>query len=293
MLPLRDDNPTRGTPWVTLAIIALNVLAFVIWEPTFASGPSGETRQEVFFFCHAEIPWEVTHRTSLGQGGEAARQAMEQQDLVPAPEIQQELARRCGHKSWLLSVFAAMFLHAGWLHIGGNMLFLWIFGNNVEDRLGHLKYALFYLACGIVATLGQLVAGPDSVIPNLGASGAIAGVLGAYLVMFPRRKVLTLIFFFIITWVYVPAVIILGAWFILQLYSGLGSIARHANTGGGVAYFAHIGGFAFGALLALLFFPKEGFRNRPAPPRPDMPANRMFRRRPPQPPSRPDITWSG
>ena len=293
MLPLRDDNPTRGTPWVTLAIIALNVLAFLIWEPTFASGQAGQDRQEVFFFCHAEIPWEVTHQTPLGEGGAPAREAMEQQDLTPAPEIQQELARRCGHKSWLLSVFAAMFLHAGWLHIGGNMLFLWIFGNNVEDRLGHVKYALFYLACGIVATLGQLAAGPNSVIPNLGASGAIAGVLGAYLVMFPRRKVLTLIFFFIITWVYVPAVIILGAWFVLQLYSGIGSIAQHTNAGGGVAYFAHIGGFAFGALLALLFFPKEGFRNRPAPPRPDMPANRMFRRRPPPPPTRPDVTWSG
>jgi membrane associated rhomboid family serine protease len=172
------------------------------------------------------------------------------------------------------------------------MLFLWIFGNNVEDRLGHLKYALFYLAAGIAATLGQLAAGPNSVIPNLGASGAIAGVLGAYLVMFPRRKVLTLIFFFIITWVYVPAVVVLGAWFVLQLYSGVGSIARHANAGGGVAYFAHIGGFAFGALMALLFFPKEGFRNRPAPARPDMPGRRAFRRRPPPPPPPPDITWT-
>jgi membrane associated rhomboid family serine protease len=288
LLPLRDDNPTRGTAWVTLAIIALNVLAFLVWEPTFASGPAGEVRQEVFFFCHAEIPWEVTHQTTLGDGGQPAREALSDQGFQPPGAFQRVFAERCDHKNWLLSVFAAMFLHAGWLHIGGNLLFLWIFGNNVEDRLGHIRYLLFYFAAGIAATVAQLAIGPDSVIPNLGASGAIAGVLGAYLVMFPRRKVLTLIFFFIIMWVYLPAVVVLGAWFILQLYSGVGSIAQRVSSGGGVAYFAHIGGFAFGALMALLFFPKEGFRNRPAPPRPDLPGRRAFRRRPPPP----GATWT-
>jgi membrane associated rhomboid family serine protease len=282
MLPLRDDNPTRGTAWVTLALIALNVAAFLFWEPTFASGPAGEQRQEVFFFCQAEIPWEVTHQTGLADGGAAAREALREAGSTAPAQDQLVLAQRCGHKGWLLSIFAAMFLHAGFLHIGGNMLFLWIFGNNVEDRLGRLRYLLFYFASGIAATLGQLAISPNSVVPNLGASGAIAGVLGAYLVMFPRRRVLTLVFFFIITWVYLPAVVVLGAWFVLQLYSGAGSIAEHVSAGGGVAYFAHIGGFAFGALMALLFFPKEGFARRPPPARPDLlggrwPARRRFR----------------
>ena len=282
MLPLRDDNPTRGTAWVTLALIALNVAAFLLWEPTFASGPGAAQRQEVFFFCQAEIPWEVTHQTTLGRGGAAARVALRKAGFQAAAQDQQALAQRCRHKNWLLSIFAAMFLHASFLHIGGNMLFLWIFGNNVEDRLGRVRYLLFYFASGLAATLGQLAIGPNSVVPNLGASGAIAGVLGAYLVMFPRRRVLTLIFFFIITWVYLPAVVVLGAWFILQLYSGVGSIATNVSAGSGVAYFAHIGGFAFGALMALLFFPKEGFARRPPPARPDLlrgrwPARRRFR----------------
>ena len=190
-----------------------------------------------------------------------------------------------------MSIFTAMFLHAGWLHIGGNMLFLWVFGNNVEDRLGRIRYLLFYLVSGVIATLAQVATGPNSALPTLGASGAIAGVLGAYLVMFPRRKVLTLVFFFIITWVYLPAVAVLGAWFLLQAFSGVASLSKHVHTGG-VAFFAHIGGFAFGALMALLFFPKEGFSRRPPPARPDMPAGgRWIRRRPrpPPPEPRPDL----
>jgi membrane associated rhomboid family serine protease len=268
MLPIRDDNPTSGTAWVTLVLISLNVAAFLFWQPTFASGPAGAVRTEVFLFCHAEIPWEVSHQTTLADGGAAARQALRDQGIQQAAGFQQFLRDRCGSKSWLASVFVAMFLHAGWLHLGGNMLFLWVFGNNVEDRLGRIRYLLFYLASGVAATLGQLAVDPNSVVPNLGASGAIAGVLGAYLVMFPRRRVLTLVFFFIITWVYVPAVVVLAAWFVLQLFSGIGGLARHA-TGGGVAYFAHIGGFAFGALVAWVFFPKEGLGPRP-PGRPDL-----------------------
>jgi membrane associated rhomboid family serine protease len=267
MLPIRDDNPTSGTAWVTLVLISLNVAAFLFWQPTFASGPAGAVRTEVFLFCHAEIPWEVSHQTTLADGGAAARQALRDQGIQQAAGFQQFLRDRCGSKSWLASVFVAMFLHAGWLHLGGNMLFLWVFGNNVEDRLGRIRYLLFYLASGVAATLGQLAVDPNSVVPNLGASGAIAGVLGAYLVMFPRRRVLTLVFFFIITWVYVPAVVVLAAWFVLQLFSGIGGLARHA-TGGGVAYFAHIGGFAFGALVAWVFFPKEGLGPRPPPRRP-------------------------
>jgi membrane associated rhomboid family serine protease len=288
VLPLRDDNPSTGTAWVTIAIVALNVIAFLAWEPTFASGPDAPARQEIFFFCQAEIPYEISHQTNLAQGGAPARAAIAQEGL-PAAAVQVTMRRSCPHKSWLLSVFQAMFLHASFLHIAGNMLFLWIFGNNVEDRIGRVRYLLFYFAAGIAAMIGQLLVAPNSVIPNLGASGAIAGVLGAYLVMFPRRRVLTLIFLgFFITWVYLPAVVVLGGWFLLQLFSGVGSLAP-SSAGGGVAFFAHIGGFLFGAAVALLFFPKEGFTRRPPPARPDMTRRGWLggRRRP-----RPDTGWA-
>ena len=279
MLPIRDDNPVRHTPWVTITLIALNVVAFLLWEPTFATGPNAQQRQEVFFFCHAEIPWETSHQTTLADGGAAARRAMREGDLDPAAGVQAYLRIHCPGKSWILSIFTAMFLHASFLHIAGNMLFLWIFGNNVEDKLGRFRYVLFYFASGLVATAAQVAVNVNSVEPNLGASGAIAGVLGAYLVMFPRRRVLTLIFFFIITWVYLPAVVVLGAWFGLQLLSGVGALGQRLHPSGGVAFFAHIGGFSFGALMALLFFPKEGFRSRPPPPRPDQPGRRGWGRR--------------
>jgi membrane associated rhomboid family serine protease len=290
LLPIRDDNPVHHTPWVTMAIIALNVVAFLLWEPTFATGPGAQQRQEAFFYCHAEIPWETSHQTTLADGGAAARRAMRAGDLVPAGGIQAYLRAHCPNKSWILSVFAAMFLHVSFLHIGGNMLFLWIFGNNVEDKLGRVKYLLFYFASGLAATVAQVAINVNSVEPNLGASGAIAGVLGAYLIMFPRRRVLTLIFFFIITWVYLPAVVVLGAWFGLQLLSGIGALGQRLHPSGGGAFFAHIGGFSFGALMALLFFPKEGFRTRPPPPRPDLSGRRGWKRRS-QPGPAPGLGW--
>jgi membrane associated rhomboid family serine protease len=285
MLPLRDDNPTSRTAWVTLAIIALNVLAFLLWEPTFGS----QIEQQTFFYCHSEVPYEVTHQTSLGFGGIEAAREVAREENVPvsdAVQFQAVLRQRCGHKVWWESVFVAMFLHGGWLHIVGNMLFLWVFGNNVEDKLGPIKYLLFYLASGVAAALAQLAVGPNSVVPNLGASGAIAGVLGAYIVMFPRRRVYTLIIFFIITAVYLPAFVVLGLWFVLQLFSGVGSLGSKVNSGGGVAFFAHIGGFVFGALMALLFFPKERFGARPPPGRPDFLGRQRglpWRRRQPPP----------
>jgi membrane associated rhomboid family serine protease len=162
-----------------------------------------------------------------------------------------------------------MFLHAGWLHIGGNMLFLWVFGNNVEDRLGWGWYPIFYLLGGLAATGLQLAFASNSAVPNLGASGAIAAVLGAYFVMFPRARVYTLVIFFFITAVELPAVVVLGAWFVLQLFSGVGSLGTQVN--GGVAYWAHIGGFVFGMVMAWLFFRGRGERRRlrRIPPRPD------------------------
>ncbi len=266
MLPIRDVNPTRRTPWVTFALIAANVLVFLFWQPTFGSA----RQQQTFFFCQALIPYEVSHTTTLAEGGADARQEIDEQ-LQPGVggALQRFLAERCPGKSWLASVFVSMFLHGGWLHIGGNMLFLWIFGNNVEDRLGHLTFIVFYLVGGVAAAALQVLFAPDSVIPNVGASGAIAAVLGAYLVFFPHARIHTLVFFFFITWVELPAVIVLGSWFVLQLFSGAAELGAQVNSG--VAYWAHVGGFVAGALLALLFF--RGRRGpvygEPFPPRPD------------------------
>jgi membrane associated rhomboid family serine protease len=266
MIPLRDVNPTRRFAWVTLALIAVNAAVFVLWEPISAS----PQRQQSFFFCHAEIPYEVSHATNLAQGGPPASAAISRTyGAGSGRALQTYLKRRCPSKDWLLSVFVAMFLHAGWLHIAGNMLFLWVFGNNVEDQLGRVRYVVFYLLGGIAAAALQIALDPSSTIPTLGASGAIAAVLGAYAVMFPRARVLTLVLLGYIWVVQLPAFVVLGVWFVLQLFSGLGSLGTDVN--GGVAYSAHVGGFAFGMTVAWLFFRSRGGR-RPAPwvpPRPD------------------------
>jgi len=156
-----------------------------------------------------------------------------------------------------LTLFTAMFMHAGWLHLGGNMLYLWIFGDNVEDRFGHVKFIIFYLICGLAATFAQLAFSIGSDIPNLGASGAIAGVLGAYILLFPKSNVRVLQGSRVIQ---VSALIVIGIWIVLQFFSGIGSIVSTAQTGG-VAYMAHIGGFVVGFLLTFLF---RGNRGRPA-----------------------------
>ena len=148
-----------------------------------------------------------------------------------------------------LTLFTSMFMHAGWLHLGGNMLYLWIFGDNVEDRFGHIKFTIFYLLCGLAATFAQLAFSLGSNVPNLGASGAIAGVLGAYILLFPKGKVRVLQGQRVIQ---VPALIVIGIWIVLQFFSGVGSIANTAQTGG-VAYMAHIGGFVAGFALTFLF----------------------------------------
>ena len=156
-----------------------------------------------------------------------------------------------------LTLFTAMFMHAGWLHLGSNMLYLWIFGDNVEDRFGHIKFVIFYLLCGLAATFAQLAFSSGSNVPNLGASGAIAGVLGAYILLFPKGKVRVLQGQRVIP---VSALIVIGIWIVLQLFSGIGSLANTAQTGG-VAYMAHIGGFVAGFVLTFLF---RGNRDRPA-----------------------------
>jgi membrane associated rhomboid family serine protease len=264
VLPIGDRNPTTRRPVVTIGLIAANVLVFLLWQPTFAS----ETEQDAFYYCNALIPYEVTHGTDLADGGRAARVEISRSfgDERAGRGLQSFLERACPDKNPYLPLLIAMFLHGGWLHLGGNMLFLWVFGNNVEDRLGHIAYVGFYLAGGLAASALQIAFDTDSVVPNVGASGAIAAILGAYIVMFPRARVVTLMFLF--SPVELPAVIVLGSWFVLQLFSGVGGIGDSVNTG--VAYWAHVGGFVAGVLMTYLFFPHARSRavGRP-PPRPD------------------------
>jgi membrane associated rhomboid family serine protease len=240
LIPLRDANPTQRLPYLTLVLIALNLLAFTLWQGFPVTGADLSRAQQEVVVCHGAIPFELSHF----------------QDIP-------ELDRECTEHNWFFSLFTSMFLHANLIHIGGNMLFLWVFGNNVEDRMGRFRFLLFYLLAGIAAAYTQtLLGGPDR-IPLVGASGAIAGTLGAYIVMFPHARVLTAVFFFFITLVELPALIVLGLWFALQFLSGVGSLG--SDVSGGVAFFAHIGGFVFGALVALLFYRRQ--RIRPALPR--------------------------
>ena len=219
MIPLRDDNPTTLKPIVTIGIVAVCTLVF-LWQATLP--PADQDRLvhglglvPAILFGRAELPPGLV--------------------LVPAE----------------LSLFTSMFLHAGWLHLIGNMLYLWIFGNNVEDALGHVRFVGFYLACGLAAALAQAWQAPDSTIPMVGASGAIGGVLGAYLVLFPRARVLVLLPLGLFTQVIrVPAIVVLGFWFVLQFLGGFVAGVEGAGAEeGGIAYWAHIGGFAAGAVL--------------------------------------------
>jgi membrane associated rhomboid family serine protease len=263
VIPIRDINPTTRTAWLTLVIIAANVLVFLLWEPTFAD----QGTQQTFLFCNAEIPYEVTHQTTLANGGAEAVRAIEDTYRVGTPTaaaIQGVLRERCRDKSWMASIFVSMFLHGGFLHIAGNMLFLWIFGNNVEDRLGRIRFILLYLLGGLAASGLQLAFDPNAAVPNVGASGAIAAILGSYLILFPRARIHTLLIFFFITFVELPASFVLLAWFVLQLFSGVGEMGT--QVGGGVAYWAHVGGFVFGMGATWLVFRSQVRRETPFPP---------------------------
>jgi len=212
MIPLRDENPPRRFPFVNYFLIAANVLVFAYQWAMFAGDPNAVLQ-------FALIPAEITSGFDPG-------------DVV--------------------SVLASMFMHAGLAHIGGNMLYLWIFGDNIEDAMGHGPYLIFYLVGGIVASTVHVLSSPVSTVPTVGASGAIGAVLGAYLVLYPRRRVLTLLFLgYFIRMVMVPAVYLLGFWILMQVFSGLMSLG--GPDVGGVAFWAHIGGFAAGALLVPLF----------------------------------------
>jgi len=225
VLPIRDNVPTRTFPVVTVTLIAINVAVWLLYQL-----PNLDRSVHDLAFHPCEV-----------------NGSCQQID-----------------KGWPLTAITSMFMHGGWLHLGGNMLFLWIFGNNVEDAMGRLRFLVFYFLGGIAATTLQTFvtfhwgSPSDTTVPNLGASGAISAVLGAYLVLLPSASVLTLVFYLLIE---IPAILFLGIWFLFQLWQG-GYAVTHPESGGGVAFFAHVGGFAFGLLTVRLFAVRD-----PLPPR--------------------------
>ena len=231
MLPIGDeDNAPPGFPIVNVLLIAINLAVFLyqLVSPEFTNG-------------YSAVPVEITTgRDLVGQFP------------ITLPDGSVALVDEARGPSPLwLTLLTSTFMHGGWTHIGGNMLFLFIFGDNVEKALGHLRYLGFYLGCGLVASVAQVYSGPDSILPSLGASGAIAGVLAAYLVYFPRNRVRVLLGFFVTT---VPAIAMIGLWAIIQFVNGFGATGVNAQSGG-VAYMAHIGGFIAGLILALVLRP--------------------------------------
>jgi membrane associated rhomboid family serine protease len=230
MFPIGDENEDHGgVAYVSMALLALNVLAFL-----FEINRPSERALQAFITAWGVVPAEYTAGVDLPP-------------TIPYP-------------LWT-TLMTSMFLHGGWGHLGGNMLFLWIFGDNLEHRIGHLRFLIFYLVCGIAAGLAHIMFNSQSAIPTVGASGAISGVLGGYLLMFPRNRV------YVLTWggvATVPALLMLGLWILMQFVNGVGEIARTPETGG-VAYIAHIGGFVAGMILAPLLAagrPAGGLRTR-------------------------------
>jgi membrane associated rhomboid family serine protease len=230
MFPLKDDVPTRSFPVVNVGLIAVNVLAY-LYQVTLEIG-------------------------SPGDGADAAQGFVMEFGLLPC-----RLTGVCyvtgDLPSPVFTIFSSMFLHGSPFHIAGNMLYLWIFGNNVEDTLGHLRFLLFYLVSGVAAAATQTLVAPDSHVPMIGASGAISGVLGAYFLLFPHANVLTVVIFgFFFRVMRIPALLVLGFWIVVQILNGLGSL----GAGGGIAWFAHIGGFFAGMALLLVIRPRPSAR---------------------------------
>lgn len=217
MIPIGDDNAGRiRTPFVTYLLIALNVLVFLL-----ELGQGTEAQLQNFFEKWSVVPREYAEQTDLPPG-------------IPFP--------------FWFTLFSSMFMHGGWMHLIGNMLYLWVFGDNIEDRWGHIKFLVIYLICGIVASFAHILFNLQSVIPSLGASGAISGVLGAYIVLYPRNRIRVLMGRGI---VHMPAMVVLGFWIVLQFINQLGQMGRTTETAG-VAYWAHIGGFVAGVLFAFV-----------------------------------------
>ena len=228
MIPLKDDVPSSSFPFVTIGLIVLNVLVF-LYQASIGMG--SERAAEAFIMEFGAIPCRVTGACAVPGD-------------FPSP---------------IATIFTSMFMHGGLFHIAGNMLYLWIFGDNVEDTLGHGRFLLFYLLSGVAAALAQIVMNPDSRVPMVGASGAVSGVLGAYLLLFPYARVLVLLIFgFFVRMVRWPATIVLGFWIVVQFLNGLITVSLAAGgAGGGTAWFAHIGGFLAGIVLLFLMRPRQ------------------------------------
>ncbi|MFI9819345.1 rhomboid family intramembrane serine protease [Streptomyces sp. NPDC052013] len=274
VIPVHDVNPARRTPWVTYALIVANVVVFVFLTPGVTGSLTGDSSLaqlcdlQAFLERYAVVPQELIHdrMPRLVPTGETGVGPQGPGCVVAPPGYD---------KSPELSVLTAMFLHGGWLHLLGNLLFLWIFGNNIEDRMGHLPFALFYAVCGYAASYGFAALNANSAAPLIGASGAIAGVLGAYLVLYPTARVWVLVPFLIFLPLRLPAWIVLGMWFALQaVYSSGGGV----SDAGTVAYAAHIVGFVAGMLIA--------WPLRPGTPPPPEPRGLLFGRR-----ARPQQPW--
>jgi membrane associated rhomboid family serine protease len=261
VLPLRDLNPTKRLPIVTVAIIALNIFVYFAIQPH-----STVQKADEFAYDHAVIPCELVHGRPLTEqqfvlrscsvpNGDVVVQTDQGPASVPARPV-------APGKNVYLAIIVSMFLHASLLHLFGNMLFLWIFGNNVEDHLGHVSYTLFYFVAGVIATVVFALANASSLSPLVGASGAIAGVMGAYLIWFPRVRILSVILPFFFLPFYLPAGLVLLIWFVTQFFT---------NPNSGVAWVAHVAGFIFGALVALALRGTHGPESRFVPPPPPLP----------------------
>ena len=241
MFPYRDDNPTVLTPYVTIGIIALNALAWIFVQGAGTAGPLARSVCELGL-----VPGELLRTAPPGSA------------TALGPGMQCVV----GAQPQYLTLLSSMFLHGGWFHLIGNMMFLWVFGNNIEDAMGHVKFVVFYVITGVAAALAQMTVNPDSTVPMVGASGAVSGVLGAYILLYPHARVHTLLFFgFFVTTVQFKAWVMLGYWIVLQLVSGLTTLGG-ATRGGGVAFFAHIGGFLAGLVFVKVFETREHLERR-------------------------------
>jgi membrane associated rhomboid family serine protease len=273
LIPLKDNIPTGRFPILTVVLIVANLAVFA-WQLSFPSdrASSSELRElgiperDENTLEYGAIPYRLTHPGKDCAVGTVVQQSRLGAEVVCQGTPQYEEAEQLGDQGqpfqplnsppWWVTVLTSMFMHGGILHIAFNMLFLWIFGNNVEDSMGRGRFVLFYLLAGIAAAYAQALLDTNATVPAIGASGAVAGVLGGYLLLYPHARVLTLVFIiFFVTLIEIPAVVMLGIWFVLQFLPAIGQLATPdvSATGGGVAYFAHIGGFVFGLAAIKLF----------------------------------------
>lgn len=264
MIPIGDSPRSRRFPWMNYSLILVNLAVFV-YSLTLSTSIASSRREAVDDF--------IAQRATVCYGFEAAptevdhffcEWGLQPREFMDALKGGTDLGGQ-GRLAVLATIITSLFLHAGWLHFGGNMLFLWVFGDNVEDRFGHIGYLFFYVLAGVVATFTQIAINSSSLVPIVGASGSIAGVLGAYFIWFPGATINVIIPFFILIFIPlpIPAVLMIGLWFLQNLIAGYASLGNVAGPEGGVAFFAHIGGFLFGAVAAVLFWDVGRKRVRP------------------------------